>query len=489
MAPVTTAPSTALITGAATHTASFQYWITEYNPTDDVESAFNGTVGTAAPSSQDVNITYPATFVNSDDASDIDVVTTFRLYRSRDGGAFPVGWLLDSTTTPSAVFTDTITDPVLVTKAPYKTITINGSTESRDREPQIFESITTHQGSLVGVKGRGVYWSAASVIGSFPASYNIFFRPLFGGTGHCVRSLDEDILVLFDNETFRVNYLPRGNDSIFDGDVAQKRISTFGTPSPNGAVEFSGYGGRPLLFFASTSYPMLTDGNITSRAVGSIDWPGHVSIANLNKCVAINNNDKYRIELYYPTSTTTIWKCLHFYYDEMRLGQGPLPKMTWTGPHMVPGPGTYATLNRVGRVYTGNKNAESTIYLETGTVDNANLVDATGTVNFRLKTAKLYSAGIGNETTVDRIYIHKASAGTGDYTVTVTPYRDEEQAGVQSQTQPISATVTGISSLSYNVAGAAHEVRVVRDDILAMPAINNVTVEVKNIGESEKTSS
>ncbi|KKK77572.1 hypothetical protein LCGC14_2852230, partial [marine sediment metagenome] len=310
MNPVTTAPSTALITGAATHTAAFEYWLTEYNPTDDVESAFNASAGTAAPSSQDVNITYPATFVNSDDSSDTNVITTFKLYRSRDGGAFPIGWLVDSTTTPSSVFTDTITDPVLVTKQPYRTITINGSTESRDREPQIFESITTHQGSLVGVKGRGVFWSAASILGSFPANYNIFFRPLFGGTAHCVRSLDEDILVLFDNETFRVNYLPRGNDSIFDSDVAQKRISTYGTSSPNGAVEFSGYGGRPLLFFASNSYPMLTDGNITSRAVRSIDWAGHVSIANLGKCVAINNVDKYRVELYYPTAVTTIWKCL-----------------------------------------------------------------------------------------------------------------------------------------------------------------------------------
>jgi hypothetical protein len=240
-----------------------------------------------------------------------------------------------------------------------------------------------------------------------------------------------------------------------------------------------------MVFFASRANPMLSDGNATARAVRSIDWTTHVSLANLDQCVCINNPDQYRVEMYYPLDDTTQWRCLHFYYDDMRLRPGRLPKLSWTGPHIVPGSGTYAVLNGVGRVYTGNKNGESTVYLENGVSDAANLVDSSGTVNFRLRTGKMYTAGIGNESTLYRTYISKKSAGTGNYSVTHTAHREER--GSVANAQNISATTTGLTSKAYNGNGQAHDILVQRVDTLVMPAINNITVDIDDISAFEKT--
>jgi len=189
--------------------------------------------------------------------------------------------------------------------------------------------------------------------------------------------------------------------------------------------------------------------------------------------------------MYYPLADTTQWRCLHFYYDDMRLRQGRLPKLSWTGPHIVPGPGVYAVLNGAGRSYTGNKNAVSTVYFENGTSDAANLVDASSTVNFKMRTGKMYTAGIGNEATLRRTYISKRTAGTGNYSVTHTAHREE--AGENSVTLDVSATTAGLTSREFNASGQAHDIRVQRNDALAMPPVNNVTVEITDISAFEKT--
>lgn len=466
-------------------TGTFEYWITEYDSVNDVEGAFNGTVLISTPSAEDVTITAPAAAgANNPDAD------KWRLYRSKNNGAFPIGWRVDTAAFASDI-TDSTLDAAHVLKAAYEIVTVNGLSESRDREPPVFRSIDTYEDSLVGLNGRALYWSGTTAHHSFPVSYKITFRPTFGGQARCVRKLNRLLMVLFDNELYRLNYLPKAADSFFDGGIVQSRVGNFGTPSPNGAVAFSGWGGEQMLFFASRSGPMLTNGKAIDRAVKGIDWPGHVSQANLSKCVAIDNPDEWRVELYYPTSNTTLWRCIHFYYDTTRIGgtEGGFPEMVWTGPHIVPGPGTYAVVNGVGRVYTGSRKADGLVYHDyTGTSDAANLVDASGTVNFRLRTGQFYPTveGIGGEARLERVYIHKASAGSGNYTTAVTSHHGETGSSA-APTKDISATTTGSSSKSFNRNGRSFDVKLTRDDTLAMPAINNITVDIRDPSIREKT--
>jgi hypothetical protein len=341
------------------------------------------------------------------------------------------------------------------------------------------------------VTGRQLNYSETTAHHSFPASYQLNFRPKFGGTAQCVRTLDTSAVILFDNECFVVNYLPKGADSFFDGGVAQRRIGNFGTPSPNGAATFGGWGRAQVLFFASRAGPMVTDGQAIDRAVKGIDWAKHVTRGNLDRCVVIDNPDKWRVEMYYPTDDTTLWRCLHFYYDLERLGdvEAGFPEMVWTGPHIVPGPGVYTVVNGVSRVYTGSRKADGFVYREgVGTNDAANLVDTSGTINFRLRIGQFYPTeeGIGGEARLERVYIHKAGTGSGNYATTVTAHR-EETGTVSTPVENIAATTTGSTSVGFNRSGKSFDVKITRDDTLAMPPINNITVDIRDSGRFEKT--
>ena len=107
---------------------------------------------------------------------------------------------------------------------------------------------------------RTLYFSETGTSHYFPASYAIPLRPRWGGQARCVRTVNKVALVFFDHDCFRVNTLPKAADSFFDAGVIQEHVASFGTPSPLGACTFSGWGGVEMMFFASRSGPMLTEG-------------------------------------------------------------------------------------------------------------------------------------------------------------------------------------------------------------------------------------
>lgn len=477
-----TAPPTHTAAGTGI-TGTFIYWATEYDSTNDVESAVAATGATLSVTVTDdtVTITKPAT-VNSS-------ATHWRLYRSKDGGSFPIGWRVATTAIGTTTYADSTTDAALVLNTSYPIVTINGNSEGKNFTAPIYRSLATFQGRLIGVStDRFLYWSPVAEPHAVPASYAMGFRPMFGGTTQCVRSVGQFAVVLFDNESYRVNYVPDESDAFFDAGVAQERLCNFGTPSPNGAVVFSGWGGVDMLFFASRQGPMITDGSAVDRAVRAIDWPNTVDLANLSRCVAIDNPDKWRVELYYPTSDTTVWRCIHFYYDPTRIGSsgGGFPELVWTGPHMVPGPGTYAVVSGAHRVYTGSRTTSGSVYREdSGTEDAADLVDSSGTVNFKMRVGRIYPAGMDGETTAKRVFIHKDSAGSGTYTVTVTAQR--ESTGTVATSTTVNATAQDSQSTSLMLNGTGFDVRVQRNDTASMPAINTIALLVDDASALEKT--
>lgn len=477
---ISTPPTNA--NGGSGITGTFIYWVTEYDQTNDVESAVSATGATLSVTVTDdtVTITKPAT-VNSS-------ATHWRLYRTKDLGSFPIGWRVATTAIGTTTFADSTSDASLVLLTPYPIVTLNGASEGRNHPAPVFRSLTTFEGSLVGVStGRSLYWSETGVPHYFPISYDMPFRPHYGGTTRCVRTVGPAIVVFFDNEAFRVNFLPKELDSTFDTGVSNERLCNFGTPSQNGAVTFGGWGGFQMCFFASRQGPMLTDGKAVDRAVRAIDWANTVDLANLDRCVAMDNPDKWRVELYVPTSDTTLWRRLDFYYDPYRItGEGGFPELVWTGPHRVPGPGVYVTVSGAHRVYTGSRTTSGTVYREDdGTEDTADLVDAGGTVNFKLRTGRIYPAGINGETTAKRVRVHKQSAGTGTYSVTVTAQR--ETTGTVAKTVTVDATAADSTSMGLSLNGTGFDVRVQRNDTAAMPAINTVALDVDDVSALEKT--
>jgi hypothetical protein len=487
LSPVVTALSAQLVAGPGT-TGTYEYWTTEYDSTNLVESAYSVTTGGVGitTANQKVLCTRPTTLNGT--------ANKWRLYRTIAGGKFPIGWLVNTSDTIGTTHTDDLADADLVLNDPYRIVTINDIPESMDGDPQPLglSSIATFEGSLVGTTAVGgdLAFTPALEPHSWPDSYRLVFPSLYGGTSKCVRKCGDGLYVAFTHETFRVNYLPDESDSVFSTAIAIEHVANYGTSSPAGMCAFTGWGGMPVLFIASLQGPILIGGNAVDRAVRNIDWPTHVDRTLLSSCKAIDNPEKWRVEFYYrdDAADSTSWACLHFYYDQARSGRevGSLPEMMWTGPHPVPGPGCYAVANGVPVSFTAGAAVTGTVYTEdSGTVDAANLTDADGTIPFRLRTPKVYPGGIDYEARGDRLFIHKNGDGAQDYEVDFNAHRENGHTTAYPMT--ISGEYSGVSSNGLNASLVSFDVRIVADGITAMSPINNITVRLEDRRASLKT--
>lgn len=485
------AACTTAVNGAGTLNATYQYWATEVsiNLTPEVESATGISaagvplVSTITPANNTVRITRPTS---------LNGAVNWRIYRSIAGGSFPIGWKIAEVLFLTSTYDDTLTDALLVLNAPYDIVTINGVSESMNVDPHTgstsgtaLTSVAIFEDSLVGTNDDSLAYSETGRYGSFPISYRIRFPAKYSSTARCVRVLDRAAYVMFDYETFRVNYLPRGGDSAFDTGICQEFIANYGTASSRGACVFSGWGGRPVLFVVGASGPILINSDGVDNAVANIDWAQMIPIGSLSTISVFDNQEKKRVELQYQSSasSSSTWSSLHFYYDPTRIrhSEGPFPEMVWTGPHRIPGPAIMAvnplaTSGSRYQVYSGSKAGDGYIYLEnSGTSDAANLIDGNGTVNFRLRTARKYVGGPMAQGMASRVHIHKRTAGTGTYDATITAHKEED--GTFAHSRSIKATTAGYSSQDLNTSIRGVDVRIVRDDTADMPGINDIAIE------------
>jgi hypothetical protein len=292
-------------------------------------------------------------------------------------------------------------------------------------------------------------------------------------------------------ETFRVNYLPDETDNVFSTDIAVEHVANHGTPSPQGMCSFTAWGGASILFVASLQGPILIAGKVVDLAVSNIDWPNTVVLSKLLFCKVLDNPSKFRVEFYYRDSMTdsTSWKCIHFYYDSQRMTQksGPLPEMAWTGPHPVPGPGTFGIVNYSPTVWTGSEAATGTVYIEgQGTSDAANLTDGSGTIPFRLRTRRSYPIGLDGQGRADRVIVHQGAATAQDYTVALTAYQEHGKVTTYDNLA-IQGDAGGVGSMGVNANFVSFDVRVVADGAVGMAPINTISLRVDDEALAQKT--
>lgn len=460
-------------------TGTFVYWATEYDSTNFVEGAATSAATlTVTVTNKTITITKSATINASADK--------WRLYRTKDTGAYPIGWLVAEIAIGTTTYADSTSDAVLVGGAPYNVVTINGISESQDMPAPAFRSLAFYKGSLIGVTNRDLYYSESLAYHSFPTSYDLPLPPRFGGAARCVRRVGSVALVFFDHECFRINYLPKAADASFSTGDCWESIGNYGTISPKGACVFSGWGGQEMCIFASRGTIMLTDGNAFDQAVKNIDWAATVSVAQLASCVMLDDPDNLRVRMFYNSSDTdtTQWKELHFYYDANRIGTSSgFPELAWTGPHPSPGPGTLGVLSSVGTVYTASKKDDGFVYREgVGTSDAANLSSlGAGIIEFSLKIPRIYPKGIGGQATCERVFINKGAAGSGSYTCTMSAGNEEDQ--VRDYSRAVSAVASGASSNDFHASGQSFSFQITKNDTLPLPKINNIALTFDDLSE------
>ena len=124
---ITTAPTNVNAGGSLTGT--FDYWTTEIDDTNSVESAFTGTALSVTATAEDVTITKPTTVNTS--------ATHWAVYRSKDAGSYPIGWRVAKVLIATTTNVDNTSDIDLVGNFQYSTVTINGISESRDGAPPV----------------------------------------------------------------------------------------------------------------------------------------------------------------------------------------------------------------------------------------------------------------------------------------------------------------------------------------------------------------
>lgn len=497
LAGVATAPVTGTTVGTIV-AGTYTYWTTEYDSVHNVESRhgtpysefFLVSAVTISPGPNAIEVFKPTTVNASADK--------WRIYRTIAGGAAPIGWLVTELDMGTASYVDNTADADLVLNETYRIVTVNGVPESMDGDPQelALNSIASFQGSLVGTTtSNGDFaWTPAGEPHSWPDSYRITFPTKYSGESNCVRVAGDGAYVMFNSETFVVNYLPDQRDSVFDTGICVDHVANYGTPSNRGACAFTAWGGQSVLFVASLEGPILITRGAVDRAVRNIDWasivPLTVPLPFRWKCV--DNPDKSRVEFTYQDdpNTLTSWKCLHFYYDSERsvTETGPLPEMAWTGPHTVPGPSTFGFGSIQPLSWTAGNVATGFVWTEnSGLVDNAQLIDTDGTIQFRLRTNRVYPGGLDSESRADRVFIHKqTSTSEQEYDVTFTGYRENGLS--TAYPGGVDGTGSGLSSRALNVSHISFDVRVTADGNTGMAPINNITVRLEDKqGKSLKT--
>lgn len=488
--PVVEVPLVTAIAG--TLAGTFRYWTTEYDDDHAVESSYDDTLDVVSitPATQGVRVTKPATRNAS--------ATHWRIYRTIASGSRPIGWLVAQVAIATTTYDDDMSDAELVLNAPYRIVSPNGVPESMDGQASqglqqlAISSITTFEGSLVGVHLGGVGYTPAGEPHSWPGSYTLQMPTKYSGREKCVRACGDGCYVSTSHELFRINYLPDETDSVFSAGVAIEHVANYGTPSARGMCSFTAWGGAPVLFVASLQGPILCAGKVVDRAVLNIDWAALVNLSLLGSCKVVDNPARYRVEVYYLTDNSPrTWECLHFYYDSERTTRtdGPLPEMAWTGPHPVPGPGCYAVSSNTPKSYTaGDLNDSGLVYEEdSGTVDAALLTDADGTIPFTLRTRRTYQNPMDTQSRADRVYIHcREQNDDQDYNVTFTAYRENGQS-TSHPNKIIEASGNGMVSHTLNATHVSFDVTVNADGVSGMAPINNISVRTEEPVKALKT--
>ena len=303
-----------------------------------------------------------------------------------------------------------------------------------------------------------------------------------------------DVLLAFSNFwVYRVNDLPRHTDpenlTSAQGRVISELISNHGCTSPRGTALFNVMGVGELLLFVCRDGIHITDGFSVDYASQAIDWEATVSIANLDRAALVNNPKRMRVEFYYPSNAdSTKWERMDFYYHPGFLVKDEVgfPSLSVLGPTDVPGPAaTVGTFNSDWRTYMGTESSAYSWFEGTGVVDNALLVDSSGTINKRFTPRKFYFGPEGSvldaSFQTNRIYTHQAqTTASGSATLTIAPVTDD--LGSYSATSTVDFSLKGAQPHEFSERAQGVVVRVVKDDGGTWQEINYMTFVID--GES-----
>lgn len=403
--------------GSLSATTGLEYWVTEYDSARGIESLHGDTAHTGAFSSLD-SVIITATGTSSNPQAD-----TLRWYRSTDGGGYPDGGLIQETAIGTTQITDTDTTTGTLSVPNYGIISIGGLDTDRDEAPPVFSVIFgPYQDSMLGVPAndlRTLRFTPAGFPDSWPSAYGIPLETPRRDEIVTGVVLGQRIGVFTKDSVHVVYRLPRDSDSIFAAGEAQNIVTLDrGCVSRRGACVFTVTGRGTLVAWVARDGIWVT--NLTPNqyfpVTDIIRWPEHVDIAELSSCRLVNDTDNRRLVFIHRRKADTTHSTGIWYFDYQRFAEfGLRPTFANHGPladgvtiPYVDGLRQLATID--------SRSGNGQIYVESvKDSDDSQLVDANGSVLFRVRTKEYMPGGAGGSVALGRAtWMH--GAGPADVT-------------------------------------------------------------------------
>lgn len=456
-----TASGSAVSTGITSTLAAgtYQLWYTEVaNSPNSHESAYEGTPTeiTLSASGLGIQFTTPA-------GSSPNGGGSGSLYCSIVGQKYPFGYVHNQMGNLASGTTYHITAETTTLNAydgttngfewtAYQVVAPpDGVAVSAHSRPPIAYDAVIFQDSVVCIDASDrqlIKYSLPDGPHYFPSTYYIPFNTDQNDALNALTVCNNALLVFSSFYGYRVDDLPRASDAEAILTARSRAKEPFswghGCISPRGTAVFNIFGSGQLCMFICRDGIHITDGFKTDYVSTDLDWESTVSIANLSKATLFNNPKRHRIEFRY-LDTSSVWKCIDFYYYPSALKPSRtkgFPRFPMLGPRHVPGPvAVLGTRGSDWQVWSGSDNGATAFYESTGVVDNAQLVDANGTINKSWKTRTWYPYGVNSECELLDVYTNQSQvSASGSYTVTATFGVDDEQ---------LAFTSTGTLTQSY----------------------------------------
>jgi hypothetical protein len=397
-----------------------------------------------------VTITRPA-IVNS-------TTTHWEVYRTSDGGVAPIDLgLIATVPIADSTFIDDFSAFPASTSPPYKypmmRITVDEGVlfVDRDQPPPQLDRIFGFKHSLVGVRGRSLYYAISGLPESWPEVYQIgHFDYEENETLLTGADLGEMAIIGSDAGLLRLQELPRVAIGNFAYSKPEPIAGAPGVVGPYAMTKFS-IGGEPRVAWISQDGICVSNGFSWQRISDTWDWSG---FEGLNKSGWVLHYDSQRFVLvvaYATTGTTNNRHALaHVHPSLAREGQ-PI----WTLAHYS---GIYdlASSNVAGtrRLYSAHA-SNGIVYLEdNGTTDASQSYSST-TLPLIVQTRRLH--GESREWAALKAWLRHSDFGASQsLTVAWTTSRDEGSS--QTRTQTVS--LVGAERTLFDVArsGEWHEI-------------------------------
>lgn len=420
--------------------------------------------------------------VNSD-------ATHWALYGTATNGAFPNGAEIAEVAIGVASIEDTRTgtDPGLPSGSTYQSLSVIVDTVvtnyPKNGPPPIANTGDIFEDSLVlndMSDASIIRYSERDSPHAFPTPYFFRFETKEADEVKCIRTVGRSILVLMRDSIWRIDTLPRAEDSAFQGERVKEQIQgAQGCVGSQAACLFS-WGDGVRLAYVSRYGLMVTDGFSWSVLTDDLDWENTVEVSQLGQAVLENDPRHYILAFYYtPKNGTANTKAiyLHYHPSHAKGDEGGF-RAKITGPINVAAKAA-VVVNTGGfhELFTANTNG--VLYREwQGTTDDSGV----GGIAFRVDTANVFLSGVGEQTLTRRLWLHHRASPSvsGNFTITrLEPGNDEAPT-----TRGVSLTRNEATSIYQQSQSEGMRLSLAVQNPLAQVGLNAFIVEMTDVNST-----